>query len=71
MAGLLFCKKKCKAGFEGVKRRSLLERKRTVNLSRGAEEGKSTRTNSGNPEAESIRCSAESMGGCVKLKTVT
>ena len=77
MAGLVFRKKKCfEAGFEGVPRGFLSDRKEKVILCRGAEDKKGTDTNSGksgmrNLEAESIRRRAERTGGCVKFKTVT
>ena len=56
--------------------RVLSERKGKVIPCQGAKDGKGTGTNTGksgarNLEAESIRSRAESMGGCVKLKTLT
>ena len=61
VAGLLFWKEKSfKVGFERVQRGFLSERKGNVIPSRGAEDGKGTRTNNGkadtrNLEAESIK----------------
>ena len=67
MAGLLFWKKRnvFKVGFEWVQRRFLSARKGKVIPGRGTEDGKGTKTNSGqsasrNLEAESIRSSSES-----------
>ena len=56
--------------------RVLSERKGKVTQCRWTENRQSAGTNSGesdarNLEAESIRSGVESMGGCVKMKTVT
>ena len=81
MASLLFSKKKCIEVRSGSDRGFLSERKgklrNKVIPSRGAEDGKSGGTNSGESSsdeesgAESIRRRAESTGRCVNLKTVT
>ena len=68
MAGLLCGEKGClELRCEGVQREFLSERKGKVIPCRGAEDRKGAGTNSGksgtrNPEAESIRCRAESVG---------
>ena len=71
-----FEKKEIQVGFEVVQRGFLSVRKRKVIPYRGAEDEKDTETNSGksdtrNLEHDSITSRTESMGGCVKLKTVT
>ena len=76
MAGLLFCLKEVFwSGVEGVQRGPLLDRKGKVIQYKGVKDRKWAGTNNGKPgarnlEAESTRSRAESMRGCVKLRSI-